>query len=340
MEPDQFERELSSPERKTFYVIAGQEPSSVRRCLEAARACVDPDFFRMNYRQRHAEDLNKQGGWRRLEGELAGHPFGRPPRMIVVKVSPYDKLPAEATEVLARLRTRINPAATLALFVESVPNLKVFKEAAKDGLEVDCRPPDKAQLPHWLMERFRVRGAALTPDGARAMIDRAGDDVGVLEGEAEKLSIFPGTADPIGPEQVARWVSLAPTAEIFELGSPFGSGQLDQGMSTMMDLLENSEPFTLIYPLGTHFRRLLKLKAILLAHGGRLDDQSLAQAGGVKPGHLRFLRPQLQRWSLGALKKAIRALVEAHRSMFTSRTPQGVILQELAVKLALLPEGG
>jgi DNA polymerase-3 subunit delta len=341
MDPFSFEREIASPDRRAFYVIVGDEPTGLATCLKAAKAAVDPDFFQMNYRQRHAEDLNK-AGWGALEGELAAHPFGRPPRVVVVRVGVSDKFPSEAAAELARIKPRINPDATLCVFFDAVPDarLKFFKDAAKEGLEVDCLPPEARDLPRWLIGRFRARGAVLTPEGARAVIERAGTDIGVLEGEAEKLSIFPGGEGPIGPAEAARWVSLSPTAEIYELGGPLGAGRLDQALSTLLDLSSHAAPMSLIYMVGTHFLRLLALQSRLQAAGGRLGDQVLADAASVKPGQLRHLRPQLERWTMGRLKEAMAALEGAHRAMVTSPAGQKIVLEELAVRLGVLAGGG
>jgi DNA polymerase-3 subunit delta len=247
------------------------------------------------------------------------------------------------SEILLSIKNRGNPSTTLVIVSESDPDgrLKFFKEIAKEGLEVDCRPPTGRELPAWLIGRFRAKGATLTMDGARAIIERAGEDIGVLEGEAEKLSLFPGPeAGPVGPAEAERWVSLGPTAEIYELGSPLGAGRLDRGLSTLMDLLRADFPMKLIYPIGTHFRRLLALKAVQRARGSDLDDQALAAAIGVKAAMIRFIRPQLASWTLPRLKEAVAALEEAHRAFVTSRLSQDMILQALAVKLGVLAGAG
>ena len=241
---------------------------------------------------------------------------------------------------LTRLKSRINPAVTLVLFIESVPANKVFKELAEEGREVDCRTPSGPDLIPWLIGRFAAKGAVITPEGARAMIDRAGGDPGVLEGEAEKLSLFPGADGPIGPAEVRRWVSLSPTAEIYELGTPLASGRLGEALPTMMDLLGQASPISLMYPLGAHFRRLLKLQSLIQARGGEIDDQALAAACGVKIGFMRYARPQLRIWTMGRLKMAMAAIAQAHKDLVTVRADGRMVFQELVVKLGVLAGGG
>jgi hypothetical protein len=54
---------------------------------------------------------------------------------------------------------------------------------------------------------------------------------------------------------------------------------------------------------------------------------------------MRFLRPQVESWTMPRLKKAMRALLDSQRALVTSRAPKTLIFEELAVKLGLLGAG-
>ncbi|MDR1657816.1 MAG: DNA polymerase III subunit delta [Deltaproteobacteria bacterium] len=337
MDPLSFQKEIVSESRKTFYLINGTEPGAVALCLEAARKAVSPAFFQLNFRKYHAEELNKNG-WNRLAGELATNPFGEPPRVVMVRLTEGDKFSSDASEVLTKLRPKINPATSLVMVVDSIPDerFKFFKQVVNEGLEVDCRPPVKGALPQWLVEQFASRQTKLTLDGAKAMIERVGDNALILAAEAEKLSIFPGSSVVFGPKEVQQWVSLGPTAEIYELGSPLGAGRLDKALPTLLDLLSQTDPMPLLWAVGTHFMRLLRMKSFIIAQRGQFSDQKLAAVAGVSPGMVYRLKPQLENWSLGKLKKALAALEAANRAMVTSRSAPHLILEELSVQLGLL----
>lgn len=341
MEPEAFEREIRSPERKSFYLVLGVEPSAVSRCLDAAKAAVDPGFLQMNFRHYRADDLNKSG-WSRLEADVTVNPFGPPPKVLVVRVASQDKFSAETSEIMRRVKAKINKLSTLVFFCEDIPDvrLKFFKELAKEGGEVNCRAPEGNELPKWLIGRFRARGATLTMDGARTIIERAGDDLRMLECEAEKLSIYPGQDFPIDSKVAASLVSLGPTAELYELGAPLGEGRLDKALPRLFDLLETMPLMRIIYAIGTHFTRLLAVKSLEAARGRELDDQAIASAAKINIYAVRHLRPQLAKWTLPMLKEAIAALEEAHRALFSSKAGGDLILQSLAVKLGVLAGGG
>ncbi|MDR2442503.1 MAG: DNA polymerase III subunit delta [Deltaproteobacteria bacterium] len=337
MDVKSFQNEIASAARRTFYMVNGNEPMAVAACVEAAKKAVLPSFFQLNWRQYYAEDLNK-GGWARLGSELATNPFGGPPRIIMIRIGENDKFPAEANEVLTRVRPKINPTNTLLLVVDSIPDerFKFFKDVIKEGLEVDCRPPVKEAFNKWLIDQFAARGVKLTKDGAKTMIDRLGDNPSILIGEAEKLSLFPGSKVVLGAKEVQQWVSLGPTAEIYELGLPLGSGQLERALPILMDLLSQNDPIPLLWAIGTHFMRLLRLKSFILANDGQVSEQRLAAAAGVSPGMLYRMRPQLDSWSFGRLKEALKALENANRALVTSRSSPAIILQELVVHLGCL----
>jgi DNA polymerase-3 subunit delta len=340
MEVTQFETEISSPERKPFYLVAGGEPSATRCCLEAARKAVSPAMFQLNYRQYHVEELNKTS-WKRLGQDLLANPFGQPPKIVVLLLTENEKLTAENLETISKLRPRIIGNATLVLILEGTPDarLKFYKEVAKEGLEVDCRIPDRHGLPKWLMERLRERGLSASPDVARAMIDRIGPNPGVLLSEADKLALYPGTQGSLSLSHIRSFVSLGPTAEIYELGNPLGQGRLEKAIPTLLDLLEKNDPMPLIYAVGTHFRRLLRMAVILEANGGRASDEELAKAASMSSLQARRFREQLDLWTLASLMEALRAIEDAQRTMVTSGLPASLVLEALSVKLGCLALG-
>ncbi|MDR1545382.1 MAG: DNA polymerase III subunit delta [Deltaproteobacteria bacterium] len=337
MNVDQFEKEMASAQRRPFYCIFGGDPSAVRRAVEAARRVVAPAYRSLNYRQFAWDELGK-GGMERVVLEAAANPFGEPPRVALVRFSEDEKVTAEALEPLVKMLKKPNPSSTVVLAFSGAPDarFKLFKDAVKTGCDVDCRVPDKRDLPAWLEDRFAERGATLTSEGAKAIIERMGDNLGALLGEADKLSLWPGGQTRLGPAQVRELVSLGPTAEIYELGQPLGAGRLDEALPTLLDLLEKNNARPLLWAVGTHFRRLLRLKAMLDASQGRVGNGELASEMGVQVFAVNRLRAQAERWSWARLKKALAAIGETHRLLVTSPVGDAMALQALAAKLGSL----
>ncbi|MDR3205431.1 MAG: hypothetical protein LBV23_11955 [Deltaproteobacteria bacterium] len=351
MNVSQFEEEIVSASRRGFYVVVGGDPFATQRCLQACKAAVAPAFFQFNFRLLRLENLNKEmkkglkrggdnSGWARLAMEAFSNAFGQPPRILVIKVSETEKIPEEGLDTLIELKSSVNPQlATIILIHDSPPDarLKFYKDIAKDGLEVDGRAPLLENLPSWLIERFKEKGVRLTFDGARALIERLGQNVGALLGEVEKLSIYPGAEKPLTAKEVSELVSFGPTAEIYDLAAPVALGNLNKACSALLDLLESYDAFPLLYSVGSHFKRLRLLKAIVMARGGRMVDSDLTEGAQISYGQLNYLKSQLNLWTEARLKKALEAVEEAHLAIVTGRAPTSdLILEELSIKLCLL----
>jgi DNA polymerase III delta subunit len=309
MDAIEFENQITSPQRKSFYLVVGGDPHAFRSCLEAARKAVSPSHFQFNFRQYYNEDVNKTG-WDRLKMEAAANPFGTPPRVIVIKVNEEEKLSSEAQGILNEIKNKKNRQVTVVVASESPPDLrfKFFKEVAKEGLEVDCRAPVKGALISWLIKQFSVKGCRISTDGAKAMINRIGSHPGLLYSEVEKLSIYPGPKVTFGPKQIQELVPFGPTAEIYELGMPVGSGNLYEAAPILLELLENIDSLPLMYSLDTHFRRLMHLKSILAIQSAPASNSELASQLGASVFLVPRLLEQTKAWSLESLKAALAAI--------------------------------
>jgi DNA polymerase III delta subunit len=336
MDVNVFEREIVSPQRKPFYLIAGGDPSAVSRCLEAARRAVSPALFELNYRQYGLEELIKFPG--RFEGDLLANPMGKPPKIVVLALDPNDKLKAENLAFLSALKPKISRNVTLLLVVNgTIDNrLKFFKEISQAGLIIDCQAPTIYNLPNWLIGKFKEKGLRLGREAAALMIDRAGTSLGVLLSEIEKLAIHPGPSVVISTEHIRTLVSLSSTARIVELSSPLAKGRLDKALPIMTDLLETASPVGIIMVLASHFEQLFRLKVVMEASGGQAPDALLCAESGLAPNQIKYYREEIAFWSLATISQAHSVIQDYLRSVLAGQSPGPVTLSALAIKLASL----
>ncbi|MDR2368952.1 MAG: DNA polymerase III subunit delta [Deltaproteobacteria bacterium] len=336
MDPKAFESEIASPQRKPFYLITGGDPSAVGRCLGATRAAVSQELIQLNYRQYGLEGLDNASGWARLTQEVTTNPFGKPPRIVVVTLTEAEKLKAEHYAIIGKIRPKIARSATLALVLMGGfdSRLKFFRELSQAGVMVDCQAPNRYNLHNWVIAKFKEKGLRAGLEAARLMIERAGPNLGVLLSEIEKLSVYPGPDVVITTEHVRLYVSLGASAEVYDLGTPLGLGRLEKAVPIMMDLLDKSDPVTLINVIATHFRHLFHMKVIIEASGGHAADEALAAEMGVNTFRIRFFREQIGFWTLSSLGEAHSAIQDSLRSVLTGMAPDKVALGALAVKLA------
>ncbi|MDR1871174.1 MAG: DNA polymerase III subunit delta [Deltaproteobacteria bacterium] len=333
MDIKQFVAEIGSPKRQPLYVIKGADPEAIATAIEAAKGVVNPTYFDFNFESFKSEETE----WGQIMEAASTSPFFIPPRVVVIKREKY--LVGEL-EKLSRYLEKPNPDNTILLLSEEPSlRLKFFKEAEAKGRVVDCPAPGKKELPEWLIRQATLKGLNLGIDGARALLNRLGEDLNSLLAELEKLSIYPGGGVKLTAKEIAELVSLGPTAVIYDLGEPLANQALPAGIRALLDLEENTSSMSLSYAFSNHFLRLVKVKSYL--ESTRPESINSQRPMGLHPYHFRILKEQANRWSWPKLTEGLNAILAAHRGLVTlvSTKPE-TILEELAVSLGSMLSRG
>lgn len=334
MTPAEFAKEVAGPGRRPLYLVTGGEMAAVKRCLAAAEGAVAPGFRDFNYQ---TPEVAAGGAAVFLREALSG-PFGAPPRVLVAQNPPFT---ADDWALLADYLADPNPDTTIILAVDKVDNrLKLAKEVKKAGAEVDCAPPKGAALTKWLVNEFAARGANCPAGVANLVIERLGEDLPALLGEAEKLSLYVGPGGAITPALVKDMVALSPSATVFMLGDALGQQNARGAITALLELLTTENHMPVLAMMVRHFRLMLQVKTLQALY--RTDRLSPDQARdlGLHPFVLGKTQAQAARWGWPALKEALRLLEEAHRAAVTTATPPRYLLEDLALRLSGLLRAG
>ena len=330
MTPAAFIKEIKTPSRKPLYIVSGGEPSAVRRCLAAAEEAVNADFRDFNH-----QTLDLEAGQAgRLIGEAGTMPFFAPPRVVVCKNPAFG---GDDWNALADYLDDPNPDAAIIVVLEKIDaRLKFFKKIKSADLEVDCKPPKGAALVKWLSEEFKARGVIAPAQICSIIIERAGSDLNMLTGEAEKLSLYLGEGETLTAELVQEMVSLAPNANVFELGEALGRHDLKSGVATLLDLLATEHHLPVLAMMVRHFRLILRIKTRQAALGvSRLGPEEASNLG-LHPFVLEKTQGQAAAWPWRSVAEALQSLEEAHRTLVTSSAPPQMVMENLALKLGRL----
>lgn len=328
MTPAAFIKEVKGPARKPLYVLSGGEPSALARCLAAAEEAVNPDFRDFNFQALELE----AGQARRLTAVASTMPFFAPPRVVVVKNPPFG---GEDWNLLADYLEDPNPSASIILTVDKLDaRLKFAKKIKSAEAEVDCAPPRGAALTKWLMAEFQARSVAADQAVCALIIERAGADLPSLLGEAEKLSLYVGAGGTLSGDLARRLVSLAPNANVFELGEALGRHDLQSALSTLFDLLATEHHLPILAMMVRHFRLMLQIKTRQAALKTTTLGPEEASGLSLHPFVLKKTQGQAAAWNWRDLSAALTALEDAHRALVTSSAPPRMILENLSLQLA------
>jgi len=328
MTPAAFVKEFKGAARKPLYVLSGGEPSAVARCLAAAEEAVNPDFRDFNHQVLALET----GQARRLAAEAATMPFFAPPRVVVAKNPPFG---GEDWNILADYLDDPNPGTSIILTVDKLDaRLKFAKKIKSAEAEVDCTPPKGAALTKWLQAEFQARSVTADQSVCTLIIERAGADLPTLMGEAEKLSLYVGPGGTLSADLARRLVSLAPNANVFELGEALGRHDLQSALATLFDLLATEHHLPILAMMVRHFRLMLQIKTRQAALKVSSLGPEEAPGLGLHPFVLKKTQGQAAAWNWRDLSAALTALEDAHRALVTSSAPPQMILENLSLQLA------
>jgi DNA polymerase-3 subunit delta len=239
------------------------------------------------------------------------------------------------TQALATYAPRIPETTTLVILVEGKLEAAqhVLLEAAQQhGRVREFREKKGAQLDEWIVRQAQANDARMTPAAARLLVDSLGEDLRLLAGEIEKLSVAVGRGGEIGMEQVRALTPQISHTVIFELTDALARRDQQRALALLHEeLAKGTAAQQIVGLMAAQTRRLLQVKA--MAERGMRSAQ-IAQAAGIAPFVVEKTLPQARQFSAAQLEAAHRALLEADVALKNSRmTP------ELALDLLTLQFG-
>ena len=184
------------------------------------------------------------------------------PRRLVRVRGLEDRRAAKFLErVLLEYLEEPQPTTCLVLEVRSLDRrLKWVKRVAKIGELRDCSPPERPQdVRGWIEGRLRATGKRIEGGVASALYERVGADLDRLASEIDKIVLYVGDGDAIGPDDVSEITGQSRDRAIYELTDAMGNRRLPEALAVLAVLLGQGEvPLRLLAALANHYRRLLR----------------------------------------------------------------------------------
>jgi DNA polymerase III subunit delta len=228
-------------------------------------------------------------------------------RLIVVQgVEKWKKADAEALD--AYLADPVH-GTVLALVVEEPPKDDALgKLVARRGGEVLAYDVPKPKDPSvWVRGEFTRLGAQATDDAARRLVEIAGDDIGHLEQEVEKLATWAG-GEQIGPREVEELAVPVTEAPNWALSDAWGSRNVGEVLAACEAELEKGvEPFLVAVRLGAQVTLVRAVQS--LAEDG-LSAKEIAERMKKHEFRVRKAMGHAERYSRDELDAAIIRLAE------------------------------
>ncbi len=229
------------------------------------------------------------------------------------------------------------PAKTslLVLDVKSWPkNTKLAKATDKIGLNIECGEMKGAALAKWLIKTANQQhGKKLDQPTAALIIQLAGDSLGLLLQELEKLVALVGDVDVITQEDVTRVVGGWRIQTTWDMLDAIRDGKVGVALAYLDKLIMAGDaPQKVLGGLTFTFRKLAE--ATEIARQTRDLKQALRSAG-VFPNAIGASESYLKRLGFEKASQIFQWLIEADANMKGgSRVDPKLQLEALFVKLA------
>lgn len=321
---------LEKPSTKVlpFYVVFGDEPFLKRQVLKSLRQRVlgpEGDEFGQ------ASLAGDKVAFAEVFDDVETASFFSPRRLIVVDNA--DPFVTKSRALLEKHLGRLKGPNVLALEVKTWPSNTRLAKMVPDAASISCKALASQRLVSWCVQWASSSYQKQLPQpAATLLVDLIGAEMGMLDQELLKLSIYVGQREKITVEDVDRLVGQSRAENVWKIFDVLAEGNLSQALKMLDRLLDQGEaPLALLGAIGSQLRKMAQ--ATRLARNGISLGAALAQAG-IPPfatrraeQHLRFLgRAQAERiydW-----------LLEVNQGLKGgSQLPERTLLERLVIRL-------
>ena len=246
-----------------------------------------------------------------------------------------------------------SPAGASRLVIELdslASNTKVYKSIAKDHLLVACGNTADSKtgvtaatrrkfISHWIAPRH---GAKIEAAAADALIDMLGEDLGMIDTEIAKLSLYLDPGGKIDLDLVTRVTAGWKGQTVWQITDAIAGGRAAEAMKQLDKLMGSGQaPIALLPQIAWTLRRLSMAATVYQraeATGRRIElEDALSHAGIRRPGEIQMAKKQLQQLTRGRALQLLPWLLDADLRLKGTHSPEGrdrFLLEHLVMRLA------
>ncbi|MCI8554165.1 MAG: DNA polymerase III subunit delta [Clostridiales bacterium] len=217
---------------------------------------------------------------------------------------------------------------------------KAFAAAVeKKGIAVCFPHKSTADIVRLLTSGAGRRGCTLSPDNARLMVERSGDDLNLLLNELDKLCAL-AQGEEISRQMIEAAGLKNLEASVFDLAKMILQARYEQAYHIIHCLMDQKEePVSVLSVLSSAYADLYRAKA---AAAGGVPASALAADFQYKGREFRLRNAarDCARLSLPALRASLEVLARADLRLKSSQADKRTVLEQTAAELIVLAKGG
>ncbi len=301
----------------------------------------DEDYLKLQYKNKLLRALVTEGdtmNFSRFEGKEAQvpalidlaetMPFFAEHRVILVEDSGFFKNAApQLAEYLPDM-----PETTCMIFIEKEVDKrsKTYKSLKDIGRMVEFKTPDEKMLTRWVLTVLQKNGKKLTQPTMQLFLEKAGNSMGNIDRELEKLICYVGDREIIQMDDVEEICTGQTENRIFDMIHMMAEKRQKEALELYYDLLALKEPpMRILFLLVRQFNILLQVKTMVAAG---MEQNQIADRAGLRSFTIRRNRSEAGHFSVQKLKEALRDCARAEEDVKTGRLDDRLSVELILVK--------
>ena len=263
--------------------------------------------------------------------ELQTFPFFGARRLVVVERA--DPFVTKARSHLEKAVTQLPATGVLVLEVKTWPKTTKLAKLVDQAVTLECKTPATHRLPAWCVQWMTVHyGKQLTPPAAQFLVDLIGGDMGQLDQELIKLSIYVGQRQRVEVEEVDKLVGRSRGENTWKIFDAIAEGKPAVALGIVERLFnQGEEPLRLLGAFSMQLRRLAQVAR--LHQQGKPLGLALELAG-VAPVAAQGVEQPIKHLGLRRVDQLYDWLLEVDLGIKgNSQLPPRTLIERLVVKL-------
>jgi DNA polymerase-3 subunit delta len=323
------EKKVRSEEKNIpIFVIAGKDPSLLNiECEQLLDRLLTPDERATGLFNPDPEQVSAA----QIFDELRTLPFLSERRVVLVKNA--DDFISENRPLLESYFDNPSPTATLILTVSTWrKDTNLAKKLQKTGRLLTITEPKGGQIPVRLIQYAHdAHDKKLSFDAAQLLVDIAGDALGQLYTEIDKLALFADDQKTITAQHIESLIGHNRLYNAFAVIDAVLAREPAQAIDRLRKMFadDKTTEYTVVGAFAFHLRRMFNAKAMLQRGSPSYVVEKKLNIWSNKDAFFN----QLRKISLSQIGQYIQQLAQTDYEIKTGRTKAQVAVEQLVLKL-------
>ncbi|HHT46036.1 MAG TPA: DNA polymerase III subunit delta [Firmicutes bacterium] len=213
---------------------------------------------------------------------------------------------------------------------------KIVKAIEKAGLLIEFPLLRGKSLSSWIKNELLLQEKQVEEDALFELIERVGEDLRRLKSELDKIVTYMGKEKTVTRSLVSYLIPDSNEDSIFNLVEAVGNKNMQEAFFHLTKMRrQNEHPLKILAMIIRQYRLLYQ---ILPMRQAKISPRKMASLLRVQPFVVGELIKQLEKYNQESLARVLFLLKEIDRDIKTGRREGDEALEQLILKLSLMPE--